>query len=97
MRPHTPPPRPTPGLEHLPLPLFAAVMGLAGLALVWRAAGVHWAFAPAVSQVIAIAAMLVMAALVAAYGCKALGYPHGPTPTAEDNHNVSCAGATSGQ
>ncbi len=59
-------------MKHLPLPLFAAVMGLCGLAMVWRALDAHWAYAYAVSAGAAWTAAGLMILLLAGYGWKAL-------------------------
>ena len=60
---------------HMPLPLFASVMGLSGLAMVWHAAETHWQLAPVISGLSTLAATLVFMLLAAAYGCKWLRYP----------------------
>ncbi len=68
-------PAPLSWLAHVPVPLFAAVMGLAGLGLAWRRA--HEALGvPAVlgEGVVALAA-LVMVALSAAYLAKLARFP----------------------
>jgi tellurite resistance protein len=63
------------GLRHLPLPLFASVMGLAGLALVWRAASAHWDSAMLVSDAVALLAAAVLLVLLVAYGLKCAKHP----------------------
>lgn len=60
---------------HLPLPLFAAVMGLSGLGLVWHVVEERWALSAVGSAGATAAAALVFAVLLAAYGCKWLRYP----------------------
>lgn len=60
---------------HMPLPLFAAAMGLSGLAMVWHAVEARWALFPAVSGAVTVGAVVVFVLLVATYGCKWLRYP----------------------
>ncbi|MCC5809638.1 MAG: SLAC1 anion channel family protein [Ectothiorhodospiraceae bacterium] len=60
---------------HLPLPLFAAVMGLSGLGLVWHAVEARWHLPPLVSSMSTGAAVLVFALLAVGYSCKWLRYP----------------------
>ncbi len=59
----------------LPLPLFAAVMGISGLGLVWHAAEVHWGLPVPVSSFVGIVAAVVFLALLAGYACKAVSVP----------------------
>ncbi|QIT55070.1 C4-dicarboxylate ABC transporter [Aquisalimonas sp. 2447] len=61
--------------SNLPLPLFAAVMGLSGLGLVWHAAESHWALTVPVSSLIGILSALVFVLLLAGYVCKAVNAP----------------------
>ncbi|SDH65821.1 SLAC1 anion channel family protein [Roseospirillum parvum] len=73
-------------LMHVPIPLFAVVMGLTGLGLAWRKAG-HVAGAPEVigESVIALAAtMFVLIALL--YAAKALR--HWKVVVSEFNHPI---------
>jgi tellurite resistance protein len=61
--------------SHIPLPLFASVMGLCGLGLVWHAVEAHWGFNPVASTGATLLAALVFIALLAGYLCKAIRYP----------------------
>lgn len=67
--------RPGPWLMHVPVPLFAVVMGVTGLGIAWRKAA-HVAGAPAAvgEAVVALAAVLFVA-IAALYGAKALRFP----------------------
>lgn len=58
----------------LPLPLFASVMGLCGLAMVWHAAETRWQLTPAVSAALTLLAAVLFLVLAASYGLKALRY-----------------------
>lgn len=60
---------------HLPLPLFASVMGIAGLALVWHAIEVAWSLSPIVSGAATGLAALVFLVLLALYACKWIRFP----------------------
>ena len=60
---------------YLPLPLFASVMGLSGLAIIWKAVEQHWGIVPVVSSVSIVLATLVFLALLVLYACKAWRYP----------------------
>jgi tellurite resistance protein len=60
-----------PSLAHLPLPLFAAPMGLGGLAFAWQAAG-HGGLAPdAVGEALALLALAVFTLVTALFAAKA--------------------------
>lgn len=59
----------------LPLPLFAAVMGLCGLAMVWRATEHHWGLEWGVSWALTIGAVAVFVFLTLAYAYKWLVAP----------------------
>lgn len=59
----------------LPLPLFASVMGLAGLAMVWRATETHWALNWGISWAITLGALVVFVLLILAYIYKWLVAP----------------------
>ena len=62
-----------PGLiASLPLPLFASVMGLSGLALVWHAVETRWQLAPLTSAALTVLAAAVFALLIPAYAWKSL-------------------------
>ncbi len=65
-------PAPTSFIASLPLPLFASVMGLSGLALVWHAMETRWEFAALVSPALTVTAGLIFVILVPAYALKAL-------------------------
>ena len=62
-------------LAHLPLPLFTATMGLAGLALVWYRSQALWGWPGAVGDGIALLAAASFVAMALAYGLKGLLYP----------------------
>lgn len=66
---------PAASLAHLPLPLFAAPMGLGGLALAWRQATGAFALPAAVGEAFAILSLAVLAGIGAAYAAKALRHP----------------------
>ena len=70
----------------LPLPLFASVMGLSGLAMVWHAAETRWQLAPAVSGVTTLVAAIIFLLLATTYGLKALR--HRDRVVAELKHPV---------
>lgn len=64
-----------PGLHHLPLPLFAAPMGVGGLGLAWREAG-HVLGAPAlVGEALLLAAGLVWLLVAALHLLRLLRHP----------------------
>lgn len=54
----------------MPLPLFASVMGLAGLAMVWRATETHWGLTHTISLTITALACAVFVILLLAYAAK---------------------------
>lgn len=62
-------------LAHLPLPLFAAPMGLGGLALAWRQAGHLFGLPGAVGEGLAVLAVAVLAVVTASYVAKLLRHP----------------------
>ncbi len=70
----------------IPLPLFASVMGLAGLAMVWRATETHWGLEHTASWFITHCAAGVFVALIAAYAYKWFVDPE--RVLAELNHPV---------
>lgn len=73
-------------LAHLPVPIFASVMGTGGLALAWREAG-HVLGAPGwIGELIALLAVLLFLALLGAYGAKALN--HRPAFLGELRHPI---------
>ena len=82
-------PRPVAGgsVKNLPVNLFAAVMGLSGLAMGWRFAHTAFGVARVVSDVIGLFATLVFVVLVIGYGAKLLR--HTAAVRAEFNHPVA--------
>ena len=64
-----------PSLQHLPLPLFAATMGLAGLALVWRDAHRYWEWPALVTEALTVTAAVAFTAMAIAYLIKAVRHP----------------------
>ncbi len=70
----------------IPLPLFASVMGLSGLAMVWRATEIHWGLMHGISQSITILTITVFVLLIAAYITKWFLAPE--RVLAELNHPV---------
>jgi tellurite resistance protein len=68
-------PQPAARLRHFPISFFAAVMGLAGLAIAWRRAEVLFDPPFAVSGALALAAAGAFALIALAYLAKATAYP----------------------
>jgi tellurite resistance protein len=66
---------PAASLAHLPLPLFAAPMGLGGLALAWRQAGHAFGLPAAIGEAVAAIALAVLTLVAGAYAAKALRHP----------------------
>ena len=64
-----------PSIRHLPVNLFASVMGLAGLGLAWRAAAAVYGIGLLPADVIGCLAVVVFLALAAAYAVKATAHP----------------------
>jgi tellurite resistance protein len=63
-------------LEHLPIALFASVMGMSGLTLGWLKAGTEgWPVATPIGFVLAIATTALLLVLLLAYGLKAVSHP----------------------
>ncbi|GAB2872037.1 dicarboxylate transporter/tellurite-resistance protein TehA [Pseudoduganella ginsengisoli] len=62
-------------VRHLPVNLFASVMGIAGLALAWRLAEPAYGASPAIGQITGAAAVVVFIALAAAYSTKLIRFP----------------------
>jgi tellurite resistance protein len=62
-------------LEYLPVSFFGSTMGLTGLSIAWKFAHTIYAAPLWVSNVIAIIAVVGFAALLIAYGIKAVGAP----------------------
>jgi len=61
-------------IASLPLPLFASVMGLSGLAMVWHAIETRWQLAPWPSAGLTLLAAAIFLVLIPAYALKALRY-----------------------
>lgn len=74
-------------IKNLPINLFGAVMGLAGLSLAWQSASEYVAYAQMIGAVIGGFAILVFIALVAGYLTKWVKYP--AAVKAEFNHPIS--------
>lgn len=62
-------------IQHLPVNLFASVMGLSGLALAWRAATKTFGADAAIADAVGVLAILVFLALAAGYLYKLARYP----------------------
>jgi len=62
-------------LRHLPINLFASVMGVSGLSLAWRQAGRQFGLGPLVADAVGALALGLFALLVTAYMAKALLHP----------------------
>lgn len=62
-------------LSHVPVTIFASVMGLAGLGLAWHKAASQIAFAHEIANPILVMAGLAFLGCMAAYGLKALRHP----------------------
>ena len=76
-------------LPHVPVTIFASVMGLAGLGLAWRKANTVLGFPGMVSEVILAVAALAFVAAVATYALKAMRHPQ--VVLGEFNHPVRSA------
>lgn len=74
-------------IKNLPINLFGAVMGLAGLSLAWQCANQYVPYAQTIGTVIGAFASLVFIALVAGYLTKWVKYP--AAVKAEFNHPIS--------
>jgi tellurite resistance protein len=61
--------------DHLPLPLFASVMGLSGLAMVWRNVEAQWGWPAWMSAGLTGLAVAIFIALIVGYACK---FVHSP-------------------
>lgn len=72
----TPSSAPAPGgLQHLPVPLFATVMGLGGLSLAWRRAAVVWDVPAWPAQVLFWVALATFVVVATAYAAKWVRHP----------------------
>ena len=74
------PPRPirhrgAASLQHLPVNLFAAVMGISGLSLAWRQAARQFGASPRVGEAIGGLAVAIFVLLCVAYAAKAVRHP----------------------
>jgi tellurite resistance protein len=76
-------------LLHVPVTIFASVMGLAGLGLAWRKANAVLGFPVEVSQVVLVIAALVFVAAMLTYGLKLIRFPQ--AVIAEFNHPIRSA------
>jgi tellurite resistance protein len=68
----TPESRPTPSIAHMPVSLFASVMGIGGLAVAWRRAADVFGVSPGIGKVLTWVALVVLAVVALAYGSKVL-------------------------
>lgn len=75
-----------PWLEHVPVPLFAVVMGVCGLGLVWRKAHHVLSVPQTVGDAVLVAAATVFAAISLLYLAKAIRHPG--TVAAEFAHPI---------
>jgi tellurite resistance protein len=62
-------------IAHLPVALFAAVMGVSGLGLVWRDAAGMWSMPSAIGETILILGAAIYGVLLLSYGVKMARYP----------------------
>ncbi|WP_137174304.1 SLAC1 anion channel family protein [Massilia sp. HP4] len=74
-------------IRHLPVNLFASIMGIAGLSMAWQAAHKVFGAGALVAQASGILALAVFVALLAGYLCKAARHPD--AVLAEFRHPVS--------
>lgn len=74
-------------VQHLPVNLFGAVMGLSGLSLAWRGASKVFGTSPAIADVIGVVAVITFVALAIGYLAKWRLYP--AAVKAEFNHPVA--------
>ena len=63
------------GLHHLPLPLFAAPMGIGGLALAWREAGRSLGAPTLVGEALVLLLIVAWVAITALHGVRAMRHP----------------------
>lgn len=76
-----------PGVRHLPVNLFASVMGLSGLALAWRQAAGQFGAPPVIGEAIGAFALIVFGVLALAYLAKLAWHPD--AVAAEFRHPVA--------
>lgn len=74
-------------IRHLPVNLFASIMGIAGLSMAWQTAHKVFGAGAFVAQVSGILALAVFIAMLAGYLCKAARHPD--AVLAEFRHPVS--------
>ncbi|MDN4476645.1 SLAC1 anion channel family protein [Demequina sp. SYSU T00192] len=80
---------PAPSLAHLPVGVFAVVMGIGGTAVAWFRADEAFGLALPVNDALAWLGLAVLAAAVAAYGAKVARHPR--AAVAEWTHPVKAA------
>jgi len=73
--PKAPSARRSPSVKHLPVNLFASVMGLAGLSIAWRQASRDFALSTLTADIVGHLALAVFALLAVSYLVKAIKYP----------------------
>ncbi|MGK2873877.1 MAG: hypothetical protein ACSLFL_16735 [Alphaproteobacteria bacterium] len=73
----------------IPVSLFAAVMGIAGLGLAWRKSAPILGVAPWIGEVLIFAGVLVFAVIAAAYGLKIARAPQAMRDEANDLKRVA--------
>ncbi len=76
-------------LQHLPVTLFASVMGIAGLSLAWRRAAVVWDVSPQIAEVLFWIALADFVMLAVLYISKWVRYPQ--AALAEVRHPIRIA------
>ncbi len=67
--------RPTPSIAHMPVSLFASVMGIGGLAVAWRRAADVFSVSGEIGKILAWVALAVFAIVALAYAAKILRAP----------------------
>lgn len=77
---------PSASVKNLPVNLFGAVMGLAGLSLAWRLASKAFGASTLIAELIGVVAMAVFVALVVGHLLKWIKHPD--TVAAEFNHPI---------
>lgn len=81
--------RPTPSIAHLPVSLFASVMGVGGLAVAWRRAAYVFSVSSGIGKALAWVAFGVFAIVAIAYAVKLVRAPR--AVVAEWSHPVKMA------